>query len=290
MAKSLFVCVGQDGLRSTSVDGETWSKPQFGKEGETYRAVGFGNGRCVAVGSFGGGNIFAHTSDGDKWQTHFQDAKYVKYVRGFGFGKDQFVCLGGDPGSVGISKPFVMFTKNGETVSEASDIPGKHILRRFAFGNDLYVSVGDRGRRSYSKDAKEWTDVAETKAIDTMTDIAFGNGVFVGVGLHGLRMLTTDGKTWSNRQTGEEGEHLNSIVWAKDQFVAVGAGITFFSKDGKTWTSKANTNAPTFSCYGNGKFVGVAWKGKVFVSGDAVTWKEVIKFEKNIEAVAWGEV
>ncbi|MCX7666270.1 MAG: hypothetical protein N2112_12060 [Gemmataceae bacterium] len=288
MPKSIFVCVGQDGLRSVSEDGQTWSKPQMGKEGETYRAVAFGNGRCVAVGSYGGGNIFAYTSDGEKWQTHFQDAKYIKYVRGFGFGKDQFVCLGGEPVSVGAAKPFVMFTKNGETLTEPRDIVGKHMLRRFAYGNNLYVAVGDRGRRSYSKDASEWVDVPETKAIDTLIDVTYGQGVFVGVGLHGLRMLTVDGKTWSHRQVGEEGEHLNSIVFAKDRFVAVGPSVTYFSKDGKTWTSQANKNAPTFFCYGNGKFLGIAWKGKILFSDDALTWKEVAKFDQHIEAIAWG--
>ena len=53
-----------------------------GKEGEAYRAAAFGGGLCVAVGSFGGDNIFATTSDGKTWKTGKQDAKYSKYVRG----------------------------------------------------------------------------------------------------------------------------------------------------------------------------------------------------------------
>ena len=53
--------------------------------------------------------------------------------------------------------------------------------------------------------------------------------VFVGVGLHGLRRMSTDGVKWSDPIHGVEGEHLNSIMFAGRQFVAVGAGATYFS-------------------------------------------------------------
>ena len=63
-ATTLFVAVGLDGLRVASKDGKTWADAQTGREGESYRAVAFGNGLCVAVGGFGGDNILAVTSDG----------------------------------------------------------------------------------------------------------------------------------------------------------------------------------------------------------------------------------
>jgi len=290
MAKSLFIAVGQDGLRIASADGATWQHAQTGKEGETYRAAAAGNGVFVAVGSFGGGNILSVTSDGKTWKSQNLDAKYVKYLRGLGFGNGYFLGLGGDPGSVGSSKPFVMTTEKGEKWDGPFDIPGKHILRRVAFGNKLFVAAGDRGRRAVSTDGKVWKDAPEGKAIDTLVDIAFGNGVFAGVGLHGLRLISKDGLTWTNRQVGEEGEHLNTIVWAKDRFVAIGAGATFFSPDGITWERKANENAPQTAVYGNGVFVGALWKGRLLLSKDAVKWNEVHKAEKHVEALAWGEV
>jgi hypothetical protein len=123
-----------------------------------------------------------------------------------------------------------------------------------------------------------------------VSNAAFGNGVFVGVGLHGLRMSSTDGLKWEHRQTGEEGEHLNSILWAKDRFVAIGAGATYFSADGKTWEKAANENAPLTATFGNGVFVGVAWKGKVLTSTDAKAWKQVVKIDRHLEAVGYGDV
>lgn len=118
MSSSLFVAVGHRGLRMSSVDGIEWAHVQTGKEGEIYRAVAFGNGRFAAVGSYGGANIFASTADGIAWETGTKDARYVTYLRGVGFGKEAFLGLGGDPGSVGDSKPFVMTSDEGKVWSD----------------------------------------------------------------------------------------------------------------------------------------------------------------------------
>jgi hypothetical protein len=288
MPQSFFVAVGHNGLRLRSADGTTWTNPTLGKEGEVWRAVAFGNGHCVAIGSYGGENIFAVSDDGVTWKQSKKDAKYYLYLRGLGFAKDNFVALGGDPGSVGSSHPFVMLTKDGVDWGEYRDIPGKHILRRLAYGNDRFVAVGDRGRRASSPDGLTWTEAPDVKAVDTLVDVAFGKGVFVGVGLHGLRMTSTDGLKWTDRQTGEEGEHLNSIVWANDRFVAVGMGATWTSPDGKDWKREVNKDAPLTVAYGNGVFVGSNWRGRLLRSEDAVVWKEVHKNEHHFDAVAWG--
>ena len=290
MAKSLFVAVGQDGLRIASEDSIKWINQQTGRDGEFYRSVAFGNGVCLSVGSFGGANIIAATTDGVAWKITNQEAKYVKYVRALTFGNGFFLGLGGDPGSVGSSKPFVTITKDGVTWEPPLDIPGKNILRRASWGDGRFVGVGDRGRRAASPDGKEWQDAPAVKAIDTLVDVTFGNGVFVGVGLHGLRMTSKDGLTWTDRQVGEEGEHLNSVLFAKDHFVAVGAGATYTSPDGVKWRRTPNENAPQFSTYGQGVFVGAAWKGRLLVSEDAIKWRETLKLDLDLRAVAWGQV
>lgn len=290
MPQSLFVGVGQDGLRIVSDDGKTWREQQLGKEGETYRAVAFGDGRFVAVGSYGGGNIFAATRDGKTWQMAKNDGKYARFVRAVVHGKELFLAIGGDPGAVGDSKPFQLESSDGEKWSDFRDIAGKNILRRVAWGNDRYVGVGDRGRRATSKDGRDWQDAPDVKAIDTLVDVVFGKDVFVGVGLHGLRMWSEDGLKWSTRQTGEEGEHLNSIVWTGERFVAVGAGATYTSMDGKQWERMPNKDAPLTVAFGNGVFIGARWEGRIMLSKDAVAWQQVHKCDQHIEAVAFGAV
>jgi hypothetical protein len=281
-----FVAAGHQGLILASADGRTWSVAREGKEGEAFRAVVSGGGRWAAAGTFGGANLLASSADGRTWSEVRKDGQYRHYLRGMAHGGGTFVGIGGDPGSVGDSKPFVMLSAEGTTWSDFTFVSGKHILRRMAFGNGIFVGVGDRGRRSVSRDAKEWTDAPGTKAVDTLVDVAFGAGLFVGVGLHGLRMATRDGLAWEAPQRGEEGEHLNSVVWAGDRFVAPGQGATYVSKDGLAWTRHANAEAPQQAAWSGGIFCGVAWKGRILASGDGIAWETVHKAEHALEAVA----
>jgi hypothetical protein len=285
---SLFLAVGHQGQRVVSPDGKEWRNLQLGKEGETYRAAAAGNGVLVAVGNFGGANVLATTRDGAKWEVASRDGQYKNFVRGLAFGSGAFLAIGGDPGSVGSSSPFILRSADGATWGEYQFISGKHILRRIAWGSDRWVGVGDRGRRSMSKDGKEWVDAADLKATDTLVDVAFGAGRFVGVGLHGLRSVTEDGLKWTHRFPGEEGEHLNSILWTGDRFVAVGQGATYSSPDGLEWTRKENKDAPLAAAFGGGVFVGTNYKGKILRSTDALEWTQVYKAEYHFEAVAWG--
>jgi len=285
---SLFVAVGHHGQRVVSENGADWKNLQLGKEGEVYRAVAFGSGVHVAVGNFGGSNLYGATRDGASWQLSSKDGQYRYFLRALVFGDGGFLGIGGDPGAVGSSSPFVVRSADGLAWTDYLPIAGKNILRRVAWGGGRFVGVGDRGRRSVSADGKEWKDAAATKAVDTLVDVAFGAGRFVGVGLHGLRSATEDGLAWPHRFAGEEGEHLNSVIWTGERFVAVGQGATYFSPDGLEWTRKENKDAPLIAAYGTGVFVGTTWKGRILLSKDAIEWKDVYKAEHHLEAVAFG--
>lgn len=289
MAGARFVAVGHHGLRMSSADGNAWSDVQTSKEGEVFRAASYGSGRFVAVGTFGGTGIFSTSSHGAAWEPGSTSAKPVYALRGLGFGREQFLGLGGDPGAVGDSRPFIATTTDGLVWSQPEPVTGKEILRRVAWGNDRFVAVGDRGRRAASSDGRTWTDATGVKAIDTLIDVAFGKGLFVGVGLHGLRMSSVNGIGWSERLVGEEGEHINSVIWTGERFVAVGQGATYFSPDGSAWQRLPNHNAPLIAVFGQGTFVGAAWRGRILTSTDAIEWRESFKGEHHVEALAFGE-
>jgi hypothetical protein len=285
----MFLAVGHHGIRLASADGERWEHESKGKEGEVFRAAAAGNGLCVAVGGYGGQNLLAVTSDGKAWRTSQLEAKYVKYLRGLTFGNGQFLGLGGDPLSVGDSKPFVATSRDGQTWSDFHNIGGKHMLRRGVWGNDRFVAVGDRGRRAASRDGMTWEDAEETKALDTLIDVTFGNGLFVGVGLHGLRRRSEDGVRWSPPERGAEGEHLNTVLFTGQEFVAIGAGATYVSPDGVKWERHANEHAPTSAAYGEGRFVGSLWRGRIVTSADGIRWREVRKTDEHVEAFAFAD-
>lgn len=262
----------------------------LGQDGEILRAAAVGNGRMVAVGTRGGDQVLTSSSDGTTWDRARRDGGYGGYLRALCFDGRRFIGLGGDPGSVGAASPHVFFSPDGRTWDGPHSIAGKFMIRRVAFGDGLYVGVGDRGRRARSRDALKWEDVPDVKPLETLIDVAYGGGVFVGVGLHGLRWRTADGLKWTDRQQGDEGEHLNAIVWTGDRFVAVGQGATFVSADGAKWVRRPNREAPTAVCYHGGTFLGCRWKGRLQVSRDGDTWEEVLRVDRHIEAVAAGAI
>lgn len=283
---SVFVAVGENGLRVFSPDGLAWSHLQSGREGEVNSTACFGAGKCVVAGRFGGDGSFAATSDGVAWIVEKHNAQYVKYIHCVTYFQHKFIAAGTN---------FVMTSVDGVKWSKETPIVEYKVsyglggmLRRFAQGNGLLVGVGDFARRSVSKDGLVFQDTPKPKAVDTLIDIAFGNGFFVGGGMHGLRMRSVDGLTWTDRTVGEEGEHINSIVWDGKQFVGIGQGATYFSPDGAKWDRVPNVNAPTTATFGGGVYVGSLWPGKIMRSTDAIKWTEAKTFPDHVLALAYG--
>lgn len=283
----MFLVGGADGTRLLSSDGRSW--PDEKPEGEIlYRLAAYGAGRFVAIGVHGKDSYITSSSGGSSWTETQFDSGYSDRFTALAYGNNEFVAFFGKAGGAGNANNKVYFSDDGESWSEPKSIEGKYILSRAAYGNDRWVAVGERGQIATSTDGRDWEIVPDTKPINTLIDVAFGRGLFVGTGLHGLRMTSEDGLNWSEPEHGKEGEHINSILWTGSQFVGVGDGGTYASSDGRSWDRVDNTNAPTFASYGNNAFVGLAWKGRILYSRDAVTWEEVYKSSSNLEAIAFG--
>ena len=215
----------------------------------------------MAVGTFGGTGIFSSTADGETWEPAKVDASPVYALRGIGFGHGELLGLGGDPGGVGDSKPFVATSADGRAWSRPEPIAGKEILRRVCWGSERFVAVGDRGRRAASTDGHNWTDAPKVKAIDTLIDVAYGQGRFVGVGLHGLRMSSEDGVSWSDPIPGEEGRAHQFDSLDRRSICGRGAGGDLFFARRPGLGAQVNRSGPLIAVYGDGKFVGAACAG-----------------------------
>jgi photosystem II stability/assembly factor-like uncharacterized protein len=163
----------------------------------------------------------------------------------------------------------------------------KRSLNKAMWIGDKWFGYGNYGLKSVSTDGREWKDADNQAAFDTLIAAAYGNGRIVGVGLHGLRMASADGLKWTERQMGEEGEHLHAVVFTGKEFVAVGLGATYTSSDGQKWKRTPNENPPVACTYGNDLFVGVAYKGRILTSKDAITWTEVLKAPEHIQAISF---
>ena len=240
----LFVAVGHNGLRIVSGDGARGRTHSSARKGEIYRTLCFAAGRCVAVAAPRRRQHLRRrrrtASPGKTGKTGTRTIPLTS--AGLRLRQGIFLALGGDPGAVGNSRPFVLRSADGVQWSDRSRLAGQehpppHGLRNGASSASATVA-GGRLAETASRTGRTSPDV---KAIDTLVDVAFGKGVFVGVGLHGLRMTSEDGLGWTDRQVGEEGEHINSILWTGDRFVAVGQGATYTSPDGVSWKRTPNT-------------------------------------------------
>ncbi len=283
---SQFLAVGRMGLRMTSPDGQTWSAPQQSKDPHTLNSIAAGNGCAVAVGMAGtGSNAFYRSADLQKWEVQTKPSDYVFMMRHVAFGGGQFMALlsGGVNGEdAGVAQ----LSSDGQQWGERLKRP-KRSLNRVRWSGGKWYGIGSHGLKSVSSDGKEWQDAPEQTASDTLIDLACGKGVIVGVGLNGLRLSSPDGLRWGNRQIGEEGEHIHAVVFTGKEFVGVGLGATYTSSDGLSWTRKANKDAPVCCAYGRGVFVGAAYKGRIMVSKDAISWKQVLKCDQHVQAISY---
>ena len=284
----VFAAAGEDGMRCVSRDGRVWTNIQHGRDGESYSAIAFGNGRCVVAGRFGGSAPTAATEDGAAWQAATYDAKYSNYIQTLVFFKDRFLGIGGN---------FFIESDDGLKWGPTKKFPEKKALfgidptlHRFALGNGVLAGVGDFGNTIVTHDGRDWTFAPHTKPADALIDITFGNGMFVAGGLHGLRMRSQDGLTWTDRTPGEEGEHINFINFDGKRFVGVGQGATYISEDGLKWERIPNQSAPTIAAFGNDTYVGALWPGKLLRSTDGIKWEDVVELPQSVAALAFGDL
>ncbi len=283
-----FIAVGRMGLRLTSPDGAAWSAPQLAKDPHTLASIATGNGCVVAAGMFGTGqNVFYRSTDLQQWESATAKSDYVYMLHQVAFGGGRFMAMSAG-GVNGDDSGVMQFSDDGLKWGERLPRAKKaHSLGRVVRGKDAWLGIGSFGLKSVSADGQTWQDATGQTPADTLIDVAYGNGMYVGGGLGGLRMSSADGLTWGARDVGEEGEHIHAMVFTGKEFVGVGLGATYVSKDGQRWTRTPNHDAPVSCAYARGTFVGAAYKGRILVSRDAITWKQVATCPQHIQAIAF---
>lgn len=285
-----FVAVGRMGLRMVSKSGSDWSAPLMADKPHTLGSIAAGNGCVVTAGMAGGGeNVFYRSTDLKTWEMQKQKTDYIYMLRSLGFGANN-----GQPGFLSLLSGGVN-AEDGGNMQWSDDGTKwsdrfkreKRSLNKVIYDGKQWLGIGNYGLKSVSTDGRTWKDAENQSIADTLIAVAYGNGRFVGVGLHGLRMASPDGLRWGEKQMGEEGEHLHAVVFTGKEFVAVGLGATYSSSDGVKWKRTPNDDAPVSVAYGNGVFVGAAYKGRLLVSKDAIAWKQVLKAPEHVQAISF---
>jgi hypothetical protein len=186
-------------------------------------------------------------------------------------------------------------------------LPKGNVMNSVAYGNGTFVSVGELGTITVSKDSVSWTNV-ESATFDNVNAVAYGNGLFVAlfsasgdperiltssnaiawtshsypgvnnlvaVGDCGALLASTNGSDWTPRNSGTSAA-LYGATERNGTFVVVGAeGTILTSTDGVTWASGGSgitTEDLLGVAFGNGLYVVVGVAGTILSSPDAINW------------------
>jgi hypothetical protein len=240
-AKGTFVAVG-DNTIVTSSDGSTWISRTLSDPRPSLRAVTFGNDTFLAVGTH------LYTSpDGATWTLvgyGFED---------IAFGNGTFVAVAGDT---------IVTSPDGSTWTIRSPFRNTASFNAVTFANDMFVAVGSSIWTS--PDGVTWTPRV-SEAPNMLNEVAFGNGVFVAVGNGGTIVTSPEGVNWTPQDSGIEVIDfyggvidLHGVAFGDGLFVAAGGnGTILTSSIGATWTRRASgtNNSLNGAVFNNGTFV-----------------------------------
>ena len=249
-----FVAFGDATLRAYSPDGKTWTvapspsplpagwtgTPQSGDNQWLLRGGCYGAGLFVAVGGTGGDQGLLLTStDGQTWSVN----PMVQANDDCAYGNGVFVTA-------------TRYSSDGMTWNRATNYAPS--CRRIAFGNGVFVAVGDQGPGavSYTQDGKSWTTLATSFTGSDMsrkgyTSIAFGNGHFLAINssIGDAPIFEWDGASASSfTETAMpsllQGAARYAVVFGRGAFY-IASDDSLFKRDEttKTWTKLQGSGA-----------------------------------------------
>ncbi len=270
--QGMFVVSGPAGLLLTSPDGIIW----------TNRALPMRDDLDV---SFNGSEFFnwngriVKSSDGIAWTfltpPHPGDFQDVTYGDGL------FVAAARATNSL-IGSTIVTSPDGIVWTARATC---NFWLTSISYANGIYFAGGENGRLLTSPDAIHWTERV-SNGTRSLRRFAYGNGLFVAVGgsYNQVELLTSpDGITWTPRNPAAAEYELHDITFAEGLFVAVGGDYNsrtiVTSPDGLEWTKRTFTSGPTSISgllgisYSNGLFVAVGGYGIIATSTNGTDWQ-----------------
>ncbi len=148
-------------------------------------------------------------------------------------------------------------------------ISGKQIVD-YAYGNGMYIGVGDGGSVIRSTDNGEtWSQTWSGLSAEA---VAFGNNRFVAISNDEIA-YSEDGIEWTKVDiSGMTG--FRDIAFGGSQFIVVRQqNHPIKSRDGQQWTVIEEVTAGESIAYGNGHFIIVGRGNNCFSSTDGNLWQ-----------------
>jgi photosystem II stability/assembly factor-like uncharacterized protein len=175
-----------------------------------------------------------------------------------------------------------------------------------AFGNSIFVAVGDYGKIVRSTDnGASWSHVTSgyysggsgahsLYGTNYLRGVTFGNNTFVAVGYTGkIIRSTNDGSSWDN-VTAVNSNNLYGVTFGNGTFVAVGQSGTIIksTNNGASWSSSSSGgNTLNGVTFGNNIFMAVGEDGRIVKSTDnGANWSSSSSGTTNdLKGVTFGD-
>ena len=235
---------------------------------------------------FGDGTFVIHGNPGNSllYSTNGRDYKMASQPKP---GSTWFALAHGNHQFVAVNALMLARSSDGVTwessrpAIEGSPWKAGH-FRQMAFGNGVFVCVGDNGRLGVTKDGQTWLHhhTPYDKKQNTF-QLLFGHGQFVWLRGDGV-FSSTDGISWKPIASDlvKQWPHKAGTFTGKEFFIS-GNNQALRSTDGIQWTEyKIPKYLGLSGIYANNLWLRGHWQGKLSVSTDlGQTWKQVYQVE-----------
>ena len=212
----------------------------------------------------------------DEWIPRSSPLPPDARVRGVAYGNDRFVAVAYADGHAFTSPDGTTWEpQNTGTAGTSKKLSG------IAFGNGIFVAVGNSGHIRTTTDGVDWNpqDAGTTAHFN---NVSFANDRFIATGDSGALLSSPDGVTWTPHNTATSNK-WHSATYANGTYVAVGyrspqAGRAAAGPilDELTLNDTGYVMYMNGVAYGAGKFVCVGYAGAAQTSTDGVQWTEPI--------------
>ena len=238
-----------------------------------YQDILYTGSQWVATaGDFSPDGIF-NSTNGITWTSNVYPASSNRYTD-IAYGNGQYVLAIRYRQDLQVSTDLTTWT------TSSSNIGAYQTINSVAYGNGLWVAVGDYGQIRTSTDTVTWTtqtSVLSYSGSNKLNSVAYGNGLWaVGgyTGSGGVIAYSTDAITWTTAIS--DTRFIQEITYGGSVWLAGGSYHTIYkSTDAITWTT-ATTNPAAFDSVTSITYATSGWYAtagsKIFTSTDTVTW------------------
>lgn len=256
---SLYVAVGEGGTIVSSPDGIAWTA-RASSTFEELQGITYAGDQFVAVGFEG---TILTSPDGVTWTPTTGEGTLLSVTAG----NNRYLTMGFS---------VVMSSIDGATWTKLSE-GATDSLNDMAYGNDVYVAVGDFGALLRSVSGIIWSEEDSTVGTN-LYRAASGGGTYVATGAEGVILHSADAETWT-AATSPTPNYIDALIYADGRYMAVdGAGYVLTSPAGTDWTVDVQITdfvQPRALAYGNSSYIVAGASGRMSYSTNGTDWSDV---------------